>query len=514
MHRMRLLLWSLVLSATGLIPCSADVKTPAVFSDHMVLQAGRLVPVWGKADPGETVTVSIAGTTVKTKADENGRWKVSVGPLKAPGPYELTVRGKNTLKFTDVLAGEVWVCSGQSNMQWPVARAMNAQAEIAKAHFPNIRLFTVKRAVAQKPLEDTEGMWVRCTPETVAGFSAVGYFFGRELHKALGVPVGLIHSSWGGTPAEAWTSRETLEAFPEFTPILERWKRRVENYPKDLERYEQAVARWKKAAARAKAAGKKPPRRPRKPTEPTRHPHWPSGLYNGMIAPIIPYGIAGVIWYQGESNASRAYQYRSLFSTMIHDWRQHWRQGDFPFLFVQLANFMAVEPQPTESAWAELREAQTMALALPRTGMAVAIDIGEAKDIHPKNKQEVGRRLALAAQAIAYGRDITYSGPLYQWSSIEGNKVRLYFKHTDGGLVCKGKELKGFAVAGPDRRFVWAEAKIEGDTVVVWSKEVPEPAAVRYAWANNPVCNLYNKAGLPASPFRTDCWPGMTAKNQ
>ncbi|KPK45084.1 MAG: hypothetical protein AMJ65_01115, partial [Phycisphaerae bacterium SG8_4] len=380
----------------------------------------------------------------------------------------------------------------------------------AAAKYPNIRLFTVTRTVAHKPLDDCEGSWAPCSPETVPDFSAVAYYFGRELHKRLDVPVGLIHTSWGGTPAESWTRIEVLEAGADFQPILTRQAEIIANYPQAYKEYEQKLQEWQKAAEEAKAEGNKPPRRPGAPRGPD-HPHTPAGLYNGMIAPLIPYGIQGAIWYQGESNAGRAYQYQRLFPAMIMNWREDWGQGNFPFLFVQLANFMETKDEPGDSSWAELREAQTMTLSLPNTGMATIIDIGEAKDIHPKNKQDVGKRLAFWALAQTYEKDIVYSGPLYKSMKAEGGKIRLSFDHVGGGLVAAGGEqLKGFAVAGADRKFVWADAKIDGDTVVVSSDDVAEPVAVRYAWADNPVCNLYNKENLPASPFRTDNWPGLT----
>jgi sialate O-acetylesterase len=320
----------------------------------------------------------------------------------------------------------------------------------------------------------------------------------------------MIHTSWGGTPAEAWTRRGVLKSDTDFRPILERYDEAVRKYPQTKKEHEQKIEQWKQAVERAKAEGKKPPRRPRDPFGPG-HPHSPSGLYNAMIAPVIPYGIQGAIWYQGESNAGRAYQYRKLFPAMIKNWRKDWEQGDFPFLFVQLANFRAVEPDPNESDWAELREAQLMTLAIPNAGMATIIDIGEANDIHPKNKQDVGKRLALWALAKTYGKEMVYSGPLYKSMEIKGHQIVLGFDHVGGGLVAGGGErLKGFAVAGADRKFIWADARIEGDRVVVGSDQVSEPVAVRYAWADNPVCNLYNREGLPASPFRTDQWPGVT----
>jgi sialate O-acetylesterase len=505
--------WALILVIAPV--AGADVKLPAIIGDNMCLQQGITVPLWGLADPGEDVTVSLAGQKVAAKTGADGRWQVRLEPLKAGGPLEMTVAGKNRVRVANILVGEVWVCSGQSNMAMSVKSSKDSDKEIAEAKFPKIRLFKVAQATADQPQKDVKGEWTECSPDTVGGFSAVGYFFGRDIHKALGVPVGLIHTNWGGTPAEAWTSRETLEADPAFKAIYDRRDRNVQDYLKAKENWDktkdQQMARWEEAGAKAKAEGKPAPKPPQAPAEPKASPHWPSVLYNAMIAPLVPYGIAGAIWYQGESNADRAYKYRQLFPAMITDWRRHWGEGDFPFLFVQLANFKARKAEPAESDWAELREAQAMTLALPKTGMAVIIDIGEAGDIHPKNKQDVGVRLGLAAQAVAYGRNIVYSGPMYESMKIEQGKVRLKFTHTGGGLAARGDRLTGFAVAGEDKKFVWADAAIEGDSVVVSSKEVAKPVAVRYGWADNPDCNLYNKEGIPASPFRTDDWPGVTA---
>jgi sialate O-acetylesterase len=505
---------ALLLATTG--ATSADIKLPAVIGDNMVLQQGQKVTIWGWADPGEEVMVSVSWLTMQwgVTADNDGKWTFKMNPPKVGGPYEMTLRGKNTITIKNILVGEVWVCSGQSNMQWAVRQAANPEQEIAAANYPNIRLFTVERKVAETPQSDCVGNWQPCSPDTVAGFSAVAYYFGRELHKELNVPIGLIHTSWGGTPAEAWTSKDVLKSEPVCAPILQRYVEAMAKYPQAKREYEQKLEDWKAAVAKAKAEGGKQPRRPRAPFGPG-NPHSPAGLYNAMIAPLIPYGIRGAIWYQGESNASRAYQYRRLFPAMIKCWRQDWGQGNFPFLFVQLANFMAVKPDPAESAWAELREAQLMTLALPNTGMAVIIDIGEADNIHPKNKQDVGRRLALWALAKTHAKKLTYSGPLYKSMNVEAGKIILSFDHVGGGLVAQGGEpLKGFAIAGADRKFVWADAKIDGNTIVVSSDTVAEPVAVRYAWADNPVCNLYNKDGLPASPFRTDKWPGVTVENK
>ena len=490
----------------------ADVKLPAVISDNMVLQGNKKVSIWGWAEPGEEVMVGVSWHSMKwaVTADKDGKWKFKMNSPKTGGPYEMTISGKNTITVKNIMVGEVWVCSGQSNMQMSVKASANAEQEISAANYPNIRLFTVTRKVATEPQSDCVGSWTLCGPQTVPGFSAVAYYFGRELHKELNVPIGLIHTSWGGTPVEAWTRREALEKEADAAPILERYDDAVAKYPQAKKEFEQKVIEWKEAVEKAKAEGEKVPQRPRAPFGPG-HYHSPAGLYNAMIAPLIPYEIGGAIWYQGESNVSRAYQYRKLFPAMIKNWRNDWGQGDFPFLFVQLANFMAIDPEPAESMWAELREAQSMTLALPNTGMAVIIDIGEAKDIHPKNKQDVGKRLALWALARSYGKKLVYSGPIYKSMKIKGNEIILYFDHVGGGLVAASDgPLKGFAIAGADRKFVWADAKINGDNIMVSSGEVSAPVVVRYAWADNPVCNLYNEEGLPASSFRTDNWPGIT----
>lgn len=504
------LVFALVLLSAG--AAFAEVRLPAVIGDNMVLQRGEKVTIWGWANPGEEVMVSVSWSRMRwaVTADKKGQWSFKMNSPKTGGPYKMTITGKNVIEIDNIMSGEVWICSGQSNMQMAVRSSNNATEEIAQADYPNIRLFSVTRKVASKPLSDCTGSWASCSPETVPGFSAVGYFFGRKLHKELNVPIGLIHTSWGGTPAEAWTRKGVLEAEADFEPILTRHAEKLANFPRAKEAYAKKLENWKRTAEKAKAEGKKAPRRPRAPLGPD-DPHSPAGLYNGMIAPLIPYGIQGAIWYQGESNAGRAYQYRKLFRAMITNWRKDWGQGDFPFLFVQLANFKAIKDEPADSDWAELREAQSMTLSLPNTGMATIIDIGEAGDIHPKNKQDVGRRLALWTLAQTYEKDIVYSGPLYKSMKVEGGKIVLSFDHVGGGLVAAGGEaLKGFAVAGADQKFVWADATIDGDTVVVSSESVARPVAVRYAWADNPVCNLYNKANLPASGFRTDDWPGVT----
>ena len=490
---------------------AADVKLPAVFGDHMVVQCDAPVPVWGWADPGEKVTVTLGGQSKTATADSAGKWSVKLDALSAGGPHVLKVQGKNTLERGDVLVGEVWLCSGQSNMAWTVASSANKEAEIAAANFPKIRMLQVDRKTASEPQDDCRCQWQVCSPDTVAGFSAAAYFFGRELHKELGVPVGLINSSWGGTPIQAWTSIPAQEAVPELKPIVEGFRKAAEAFDAEAakQRYQKALADWQQAAAKAKSEGKPfAARRPQPPQDPRESPHSPGRLYNGMIAPLAPYALRGAIWYQGESNAGNAKIYALQMKAMIGNWRQDWKQGDFAFLSVQLPNFMAPQQKPSETGgWPLLREQFLKTLALPNTGIAVTIDIGEADDIHPKNKQDVGKRLAQWALAKTYGKDVVACGPLYKSMRKQNGKIVVEFDYADGGLVARGgQKLKGFAIAGEDKQFVWAEAKIDGKTVVVWSPEVNAPAAVRYAWANNPDCNLMNQAGLPASPFRTDDW--------
>ncbi len=658
----------------------ADVKLPAIISDHMVLEKAAKVPIWGKAAPGEAVKVTLNGQTAKATADADGSWKTALD-LKdsATGPFELVVEGKNKLTVTDVVVGEVWVASGQSNMEWVLKNTLDSEKEIAGSANPLLRQFLVKKNTTSTALDDTEGSWVLAAPETSGGFTAVGYFFGKKLQNELKVPVGLIHTSWGGTPSEAWTSVEAIDSVPELKASRERLWAATAEYPEKKKVFIERFAAWLKENARedkpvadpaafagvevstdgwipvkipgAVAASGLPksgavwlrkdvniPSKPlanlqlnlpidgydsvywngkllkqttyldalgagnvRKygkydipigeiregknvlairiydpvgtakfPNEPKagsislagewlgkaeyefpvldpkqlaaapQIPANPPGpqnvasfLYNGMIHPIIPYAISGAIWYQGESNAGRAYQYRTAFPLMITDWRKQWEQGDFPFYFCQLANFMAKKPEPGDSNWAELREAQSMTLKLPNTGQAVLIDIGESSDIHPRNKKDVGDRLALIALAKDYGKSIPCSGPVYDSMKIEKNKAILTFKHADGGLTAKplpatfdvktqtketaplvrnspSSQLEGFAVCGEDKKWFWADATIEGNTVVVTSDKVAAPIAVRYAWSDNPTCNLYNGAGLPASPFRTDDFPPVT----
>jgi sialate O-acetylesterase len=618
-----------------------------LFSDHVVLQRDVPVPVWGWAEPGQRIKVALAGQSVETTANDQGKWSAKLGPYPAGGPHVLEVTGPKSVEVKDILIGDVWVCSGQSNMEWPLILANNAEKEVASASYPRLRVFTVPKTIALEPRATVDASWQVCTPQTAPGFSAVGYFFGRELGRELNVPIGLIHTSWGGTVAEAWASAGALEAMPDFQKALEEIPAETAEQDKPRMKFEDAMAVWWKKNdpgtseqppwsdpkldatswktmklpghweqgglpgfdglawfrkdvtlpdtwdAKAATLSLGPiddrdstfingvavgqmnawnaPRNYKVPAgllkagrnviavrvldtagnggfagedkdlkltpagdlkaEPislagdwaykastplgqlstppeltATNPNKVTVLYNGMIAPLKPFPIKGAIWYQGESNAGRAAQYRKLLPTMIQDWRAAFESGDFPFYIVQLANFLPVQKQPVESAWAELREAQYLTTkALPNVGLALAIDIGDAVDIHPRNKQDVGRRLALNALASAYGKDVECSGPVYKAKEIQGPSIRLTFDHLGGGLVAKGSEkLEGFAIAGADGKYVWADASIDGDTIVVSSPKVEKPANVRYAWADNPICNLYNQAGLPAVPFRTD----------
>lgn len=437
-------------------PTLSAVKPHALFSDGAVLQRDAKVPIWGTADDGEEVSVRFGDREAKATA-KDGKWRVELEPLKANGtPATLTIKGTNTVEVADVLVGDVWVCGGQSNMEWPLQASDAPESAISAADDAKLRLFTVPRKGEARPQSDVQGNWSKASPETVRGFTAVGYFFGRDLRKALDVPIGLISSNVGGTEAERWTSRKALESDPKL---------------KDL-------------AARTNV----------------------SDLTNAMIAPLSPLAIKGAIWYQGESNAGRAKQYRRLLPLMIKDWRENFSGGDFPFIQVQLAPFMKITEEPGESGWAELREAQRLITHDARNvGMVVITDVGDEADIHPRKKQPVGSRLALAARRLAYGdKDLVAFGPEFESLKVEGDRAILRFKDIGGGLVAKDGPLKGFAIAGEDRKYVNADATIEGDTVVVSSPKVEKPVAVRFGWANYPVVNLWNKEGLPATPFQTD----------
>ncbi len=465
----------------------------------MVVQRGLPVHVWGFAEPGEAVSATFRGETRGATADDLGHWSIYLTPGDAGGPFEMKIQGTNTITLSDVLAGDVWVASGQSNMEFAVRGVDNANQEIAAANYPKIRLFHVLTASSEFPLENVlVNSWVACDSRTVADFSAVAYFFGRDLHEKTGVPVGLVSTSWGGTPVDAWTSLRAIAADSSLMPVFAEWSKMMDARSTSFLRWQGQLTQWEQAVVRAKVEGKPAPNHP---WMPNLDQSWrPAGLYNAMIAPFTPFPIRGAIWYQGESNASqeRAPLYAHLFQAMIRDWRRAWGVGDFPFYFVQLANFKT----GADSRWPELREAQRETLALANTGMAVTIDIGNADDIHPKNKQDVGARLARWARATLYGESIEYSGPLFRQATADGGNLRVWFDHA-AGLDARGGALTGFEIAGADRKFVPAEARIDGSTVVVSAAQVASPVNVRYAWSDNPVCNLYNAAGLPASPFRS-----------
>ena len=463
------------------VTAQAFVVLPDVITDNMVLQQKDATTFWGKGAANKTITIITSWNNQKyqTAIDANGHWKLKIKTPAAGGPYDISFDDGELLKLTNIMIGEVWLCSGQSNMEMPLAswgKIKDYQQEIANANYPNIRILKVKKAISSYPMDDFKSNtmgWQACSPATISDFSAAAYFFARKLYQTKPVAIGLIDATWGGTVIESWTSTEAIGKVEAFADTV----KKISALPRDLK---------------------------------LTNPNKPTLLYNAMINPFLGVAIKGVIWYQGESNNSRAYQYRELFPLLINNWRTQFNRPQMPFLFVQLANFQAVNPQPAEATWAELREAQAMALSLPNTGMAVAIDIGETGDIHPKNKQDVGYRLALLALAKVYKEKVIDEGPMYQSNKVEGNKVVVNFKSGAALKSSDEKELTGFAIAGADKKFYWAKAEIKGNSVIVSAKEVKNPVAVRYAWANNPICNLGNAAGLPAAPFRTDDWPGIT----
>jgi sialate O-acetylesterase len=476
------------------LPLCAEVKLPALFSDHMIVQRQRPVHVWGMADRGERVAVSFRGESKTTSADRLGRWDLYLAPGEAGGPFEMTVRGKNALTLHDVLVGDVWLASGQSNMEFPTRKADNSDAEIAAAKYPKIRLLLVKKTYSDYPRSDVVVVpWTPCNPASVADFSAVAYFFGREIHRRERVPIGLIDATWGGTPVEAWTSLPALTADAGLMPVFAARAALMNTQEESL----LSIEDEERQIEEAKSAGKPVPSFP---WHGNMNSWAPAALYNGMIAALTPFAIRGVIWYQGEANSRLELvpaMYGRVFPTMIQDWRTAWGEGDFPFLYVQLANFTSTNLED----WATIREAQRKALGLRNTAMVVTIDIGNPEDVHPTNKQDVGARLALAGRAVAYGEAIEYSGPLFRGMSSDGSALRLWFDHAPGGLQTKGEGLRGFEIAGEDGRFHPAEAKIDDASVIVSSIAVPRPKSVRYGWTNSPDSNLYNGAGLPASPF-------------
>lgn len=486
----------------------ANVRLPSIIGTNMVLQSGRPVAIWGWAEPGEDVTVTLADSNVSTKADEHGKWKVELPAQKASAaPVDMTVAGKNSITLNNILIGEVWAGSGQSNMQWPVSASTNAAEEIAAANHPGIRLFIVPNRLSATPIDDVVGQWHVCTPQTVPGSSAVLYFFGREIHKSLNAPVGLITCAWGGSQIQPWITTEQFESQPEIKADLDRHKQQLAERTAGRLK---AVRDYSAAVEAAAAAGQEFPDAPSFPADPAAQFGSPVAMYNGMVRGIEPFSLRGFLWYQGESNRGQGMYYTELKKGLIAAWRKLWNQPEMPFLFVQLAPY---KYDSNETLLPELWEAQTATLAVPNTGMAVTTDITTINDIHPPNKQDVGKRLALWALANTYGqKNVVYSGPLYDSMAVEGNKVRLKFKHVGGGLVSRdGQPLSWFSIAGEDKQFHKAEAVIEGDTVVVSSSAVAKPVAVRFGWNQIAEPNLSNKAGLPASPFRTDKW--TDAKN-
>ncbi len=468
--------WSICGVLVGLVVLAvsvvrAEVRLPAVIGDHMVLQTGRPVPIWGWDAPGTEVTVSIGDTTATAEADASGRWCVLLPAMPAGGPVAMTVQGTTTVTLSDVLVGEVWICSGQSNMRWTVRDSDNPDHEIAAAEHPRIRHIRINETAAKEPREEVASSgWKVCSPQTVADFTAVGYYFARHLQQEIDVPIGLIGSNWGGTRIEPWTPPMGFQSVPALKDIAEN----LDAFPS--------------------LAG-----------DGAVNHQSPLALYNGMIHPLAPFGVRGAIWYQGESNNGEGMLYFEKMKALINGWRGVWEDDEMPFYYVQLAPFRYDgDPTRLPGIW----EAQTAALAIPHTGMAVTVDVADVADIHPRNKQDVGKRLALWALAKNYGqKDLAYSGPLYKSMAVEGDAIRITFHHVSGGLASRdGQPLTHFAIAGEDKAFLEATAEIDGDTVVVRADSVANPVAVRFGWHQEAEPNLSNGAGLPASPFRTDRW--------
>lgn len=501
----------------------ADIQPAQVFSDHMVLQRKMLVPVWGWADPGEFVQVSFAGQVLETKAGADGRWMVRLQPMEATNEGQVLTIGTN--KIRDVVVGEVWICSGQSNMQFALAKVLNGDREVAEADYPAIRRLNMERTAAYLPRTDAQSEWSVCTPEVAGGYTAVGYFFGRKLHLELNIPIGLIDASWGGTGVEPWISQAGYVMVPELKEI---WKKVAAGLPisdegQDVwEDYLAELEAWLPGARKQVEANTLPVNIPKRPSKLVATHHAPTKIFNAVINPLVPYAIRGTIWYQGESNGGEGISYFYKKKALIEGWRKIWGQGAFPFYLVQLANLHPYNPKPEGGeGYSRIREAQRKCLELENTGMAVTCDIGNPTDIHPKNKQDVGERLALWALAKDYERhDLVYSGPLYERIEIKGREAHIHFSSTGSGLMTGDKDglqptrqvdgpLKGFAIAGSDEAWHWADARIgpRGKTVILTSEKVPVPVAARYAYRWNPIeSNLYNKEKLPAAPFRSDSW--------
>ncbi len=508
---MKMVRWCLIATVVlgaGLTAAQADVRLPEVISNNMVLQKDIPLPIWGWANAGEEVTVTLGETTVTTTAAGNGKWQVTLPAIKtAGGPHEMVVKGTNEIKVSNILVGEVWAGSGQSNMQWSVNSSLNAPAEIASANFPKIRLFMIPLVPSGTPAEHVTAQWVECSPTTVGPSSAVLYFFGREIHQKLDMPVGLITTAWGGTRIQPWIPPQGYTAVPELEGEKKEMLGMLDGYADALALSSESLKAYAQALAEAKPGEPVPAVPAAPPGHPLNSNYQHTGLYNGMIHPIVPFGIRGFLWYQGESNNGQGMHYFQMKKGLIEGWRSVWNQEgnrDFPFLFAQLAPFnYGGDPTRLAGIW----EAQTATLSVKNTGMAVLTDITTLNDIHPPNKQEVGRRLSLWALSNSYGKpDVVYSGPLYKSMSVAGNKVTVTFDHSAGLKSRDGKELTWWSVAGADKKFVPAKATISGETVVVSADGVTEPVAVRFGWHQLAEPNLNNGADLPASPFRTDEW--------
>ncbi len=512
MTKLKFLTLALIISCAAV--ARGNVALPDVLSDGMVLQQNQKVPIWGKADPGEPITVRFAGQSKSTTAAEDGEWLIKLDPMKANATAaNMTIAGRNTIELKDILVGEVWLVAGQSNMQRLLSETANGEAAIAAADHPQIRLFNVSRQVAFKHAPPPLARWRACSPQSVKEFSAAGYYFGVELETQLHVPIGLINASYGGSQAEAWTPVEYLVTSADLKPTVDRTKIWDEERARVRVEYDEAIKKWRADADKATAAGARPSPSPAVP-DALREYRIAASIYDGMIDPLIPFYIKGAIWYQGESNEARAQQYGILLPTMIKAWRERWGEGDFAFGIVQLPNYREPKPEPADEAWSHIREAQRRTVDnTPNTGLIVTIDIGEAHDIHPKNKLDVGKRMARWALVDVYGRKVTKSGPMFRAAWNSGSQVTIAFDQVGQGLRARdGTDLSEFAIAGVDRKWYWAHAKIVSkNTVQVWSESVKQPLAVRYAFNNNPRNpNLTNDTGLPAAPFRTDNWPGPT----
>ena len=512
MKRKTLISLLILLMSNGII--FAKITLPDVLNSGMVLQQKQKDPIWGTSMPGEKITVLFEGQHKSTIADTTGHWEIWLDPMQASSkPSKMEISGSNTIVLHDILIGEVWLCAGQSNMQLILESTNKGDSVIASANYPMLRLFNVSRTVAFKHQSGPLATWQKCTPTSVKDFSAAAYYFGLALQKKLKVPVGIINAAFGGSEAEAWTPIEYLHT-PDLQPCIDREKIWDAERPQVRKEYAEALEKWREYAAKERAAGREPKEAPH-PPDALREYRIAASIYNGMIKPLIPFRIKGVIWYQGENNEGRAEQYGILLPTMIRAWRAKWQQGNFPFGIVQLPNYRDHKTQPIEDAWSDLRDAQRWtADTVKNTGLIVTINIGEAHNIHPKDKFDVGKRMCLWALNFVYHHPVLGSGPFYQTATVKGKYIIVKFKEVGTGLKVKnGKVLHEFALAGENRQWHWAQAKIIGKNLVkVWSKAVPQPVAVRYAFNSNPRDpNLTNNSGLPASPFRSDNWPGSTA---